>query len=207
MKNTKTTGNIMDKIRLVEIELTSQCNRQCSFCPNSYIDRHSQNENMNKHVFENLIKELSTFNYSNFISFSRYNEPFMHRDVLEKSIKYIREKLPFATLVCNTNGDFDYDGIDIDQLTVMDYDNNMDEFVDEHGTFRIMKLKKINNRAGALNIKQKERNFPCYEPQFFVGVDFNGSVVPCCNIRSDIKKHKRFILGNLKYIHLKKYLN
>lgn len=205
MKNTKNIGKAIDKIRLVELELTSQCNRTCGFCPNSYIDRHSENHKLNKHVFENLIQELARNNYSKFISFSRYNEPFMHRNILEERIRYIRMNLPNVTLVSNTNGDFSTLLVDIDQLTVMDYDNNKQEICTP--SYRVMKLGPINNRGGALDIKSKRRDFPCYEPTYFVGVDYTGDVMPCCNLRHDVKEHKPFILGNLNKNSLEEILN
>ena len=206
MKNIKTTGkSLLKQIRLIEIELTSQCNRQCSFCPNSYIDRHSKNKVLDEKVFKKLIKELDEHNYSGFISFSRYNEPFMHRDILEERIRYIRQHLDNVTLVTNTNGDFSTAMIDIDQITIMDYDNNKKEI--NTPTFRIMKLGKINNRGGALDIKKEIRTEPCFEPTFFVGIDYTGDVMPCCNLRNDVELHKPYILGNVKKNTLEEILN
>ena len=197
MKNIKDIGkSTIANIRLIEIELTSQCNRTCDFCPNSYIDRHSENKVLNKKVFEKLIKELDKHNYSKFISFSRYNEPFMHKDILNERIRYIRMNLPNVVLVSNTNGDFSTALVDIDQITIMDYDNNKKEMLTP--SFRIMRLGEINNRGGALDIKQKERDFPCYEPKHFVGIDYTGDVMPCCNLRHDVEEHKPYILGNIK---------
>ena len=196
---------MIDKIRLIEIELTSQCNRQCSFCPNSYIDRHSKNKVLDEKVFKKLIKELDEHNYSGFISFSRYNEPFMHRDILEERIRYIRQHLDNVTLVTNTNGDFSTAMIDIDQITVMDYDYNKKEILTP--TFRVMRLGEINNRGGALDIPQKLRTEPCFEPMYFVGIDYTGDVMPCCNLRHDVEEHKQYILGNLKDNTLEEILN
>jgi radical SAM protein with 4Fe4S-binding SPASM domain len=63
----------------------------------------------------------------------------------------------------------------------------------------MMRLGKINNRAGSLGIEKKYiRDFPCYEPNYFIGIDYTGDVVPCCNIRSDINNHKPYVLGNVK---------
>ena len=155
------------------------------------------------------------FNYSNYISFSRYNEPLSHRDILEDRIKYVRKVLPDAKLVMNTNGDYDWKDIDIDELTIMDYDNNMKK--EERGVFlsktnpkivRKMRLGKINNRAGVLDIKGNYvRNVHCFEPTYFVGIDYTGDVVPCCNIRHDVDIHKPFVLGNLKHKSLDKILS
>lgn len=206
MKNIKDIGkSVIANIRLIEIELTSQCNRICDFCPNSYIDRHSENKILDEKIFKKLIKELGEHNYSKFISFSRYNEPFMHRNILDERIRYIRMNLPNAILVSNTNGDFSTTMVDIDELTVMDYDNNKTEILTP--TYRVMKLENINNRGGALNIKQKKRDFPCYEPTHFVGIDYTGDIMPCCNLRHDVPEHKAYILGNLKKNNLEEILN
>ena len=96
----------------------------------------------------------------------------------------------------------------------MDYDNKLSdeecclEEIDGR-TIRHMKLKEVNvgNRAGALvQIKKKYvRDFPCFEPTHFVGVDYTGQVVPCCNIRHDVESHEPFVLGDLNHTHLGKF--
>lgn len=196
---------MISQIRLLELELFSFCNRTCNFCPNHYIDRLSDNKILDIGIFKKLVAELKSENYNGVISFSRYCEPFAFREILEDRIKYIRKQLPHIKLVCNTNGDYDWDGIDLDELTIMDYDIKMSK--EELGLYerdtkpyivRKMRLGKINNRAGALEVRKKfVRDFPCYEPSYFVGIDFNGSVNPCCNIRSDVNAHKDYVLGNL----------
>ena len=45
----------MNKVRLIEIELHSYCNRKCKWCPNNYIDRYSSNTFMNDEIFEKII--------------------------------------------------------------------------------------------------------------------------------------------------------
>ena len=92
-------------LNLVEIETFSFCNRRCWFCPNSYIDRHSDNVYMNDVMYDNILKELSTINYDKTISFSRYNEPLADRVIL-KRIKQARNILPESNLHTNTNGDY-----------------------------------------------------------------------------------------------------
>ena len=197
---------MLSQIRLIELELFSFCNRTCNFCPNHYIDRLSDNKILDIDIFKNLIAELKTEKYNGVISFSRYCEPFAFRDILESRIAYIRKELPHIKLVCNTNGDYDWEGIDLDELTMMDYDIKMSK--EELGLYerdtkpylvRKMRLGKINNRAGALKVRKKfVRDFSCYEPSYFVGIDFNGSINPCCNIRSDVSSHSDYVLGNLK---------
>jgi len=197
-------------IRLIEIELHSYCNRKCSFCPNSYIDRKSFKTELNEDIFLNLLNELSEQGFKNYISFSRYNEPLSDRPLLEKRIKQIRNILPDTTLVMNTNGDYDWLRLDVDELTIMDYDYYQEDFSYTRANghqIRFMNLGEINNRAGALDIEKKERTEPCFEPTYFVGVDYTGDIVPCCNIRHDVEIHKPYVLGNLKEDSLYNILN
>lgn len=197
---------MLTDVRLIEIELFSYCNRTCTFCPNHYVDRLSDNKVLPENIFKKIIQELVSYDYSNYISLSRYCEPLAFRDILEPRIAYIRKYLPNVKIVANTNGDYDYEGIDIDELTVMDYDFKLDK--SELGpvkrttkpfVVRNMRLGKINYRGGALPIRKSfVRDFPCYEPVHFIGIDYNGSVMPCCNLRSDVNLHKDYVLGSVK---------
>lgn len=117
-------------------------------------------------------------------------------------------------------------GLLIDELTIMDYDCkgiehcinklsnanvHITEIVDSkfvYGYYEDMKIlyyvdwpkhAKIEDRGGSLEkFSCTERNESCKEPLYFLGIDYNGNVVPCCNVRSDNPEHKSFILGNLK---------
>jgi len=186
-------------VRLIELEIHSYCNRTCLWCPNSYIDRHSSKINMDERLFKSIIDELSDLSFNKVISFSRYNEPFSDKELLMKRIAYIREMLHDVILVTNTNGDYDTSGVDIDQITEMDYDMNKKHYTSADGKYRVTGLTEINNRGGALQMKQVKRDFPCFEPKYFIGIDYTGMVTPCCNIRSDVPIHKPYVLGSLKF--------
>ena len=196
----------LSQIKLVEIELSSYCNRTCGWCPNSYIDRVSENNHLDFDVLTDLINELAEKGFAGVISFSRYNEPFADPESLTKAYNLIKEKLPDVKMVANTNGDFDYSSfIGKIEITEMDYDHNKEETVQDD--FRVMRLDNVNNRGGALKIKQDfKRTTPCYEPQQFVGINYDGTVSPCCNIRNDIPKHKPFIIGDLHDMNLEELL-
>jgi len=60
----------------------------------------------------------------------------------------------------------------------------------------------IEDRGGVINddtMKSKNnnniRNRRCDEPMYFLGIDYNGSVMPCCNLRHDL--HPSYIMGNI----------
>lgn len=61
------------------------------------------------------------------------------------------------------------------------------------------------NRAGSISderISKRKRNFPCYAPLHEIYIDYNGLVMPCCNMRSDVEAHKDFILGDANHSDL-----
>ena len=174
----------MKNVRLIEIELHSYCNRKCEFCPNSYIDRTFKRRLNIEKLYINVIVPLKNIEYSGYISFSRYNEPLADREHLINVLKLFNLHLPKAKLVFNTNGDYNTKNIPYADITIMDYDNLL-PFVP-------------NDRGGSLKQYSKvKRTIPCYEPKYFIGVDYTGDVVPCCNIRGDNINHKKFIFGNI----------
>ena len=69
---------------------------------------------------------------------------------------------------------------------------------------------KVNGctRGNSLDtIKPHKRNMPCVLPLKAIYIDYNGSVMPCCNLRSDIKEHERFIMGNVNDNTLEEIFN
>ena len=55
------------------------------------------------------------------------------------------------------------------------------------------------DRGGMLDFMRDnyERVSPCLIPFQHFYIDYNGCVVPCCNMRSDYKEHQKFIAGDL----------
>lgn len=95
-----------NQLKLIEIEVFSYCNRRCWFCANSDIDRHSNNKIMPEEMYLSIINQLEKINYSEEITYSRYNEPLAYKEIILKRISQARERLPAAKLRTNTNGDY-----------------------------------------------------------------------------------------------------
>lgn len=65
---------------------------------------------------------------------------------------------------------------------------------DRGGFFRF----DIYNKGNKMKLLNGQiRNIPCLEPKYFIGIDYNGDVTPCCQIRGDNPEHRKYILGNL----------
>lgn len=59
---------------------------------------------------------------------------------------------------------------------------------------------KLGNSRGdtvPLNIEHR-RTAPCFEPFTGIWIDWNGSVFPCCNLRSDAPEHQKYVVGVLQ---------
>lgn len=55
----------------------------------------------------------------------------------------------------------------------------------------------VNQSTIQFKSEKTLRKRPCFEPYRFVGIDFNGNVMPCCNLRSDHACHQKYVLGNI----------
>ena len=230
-------------VEKVEIEVFSYCNRKCWFCPNSFIDRQSENIYMDELLYRAILQDLKSIEYDKTISYSRYNEPLADRVILTR-LKQAQKCLPNALLHLNTNGD--YLGADLlkqlydcglRSINIQVYLDSDEEYSDNLVRLKIMarinrlgldaieqtgrsglkmnckleyKDMSINiyarnfestgcDRGGLLEICNADiRTSPCLSPFKEFIIDYNGSVMPCCNLRSDSPAHEGFIISNIQ---------
>lgn len=247
-----------NNINTIEIETFSYCNRKCWFCPNSIIDRHSNNIEMDENVYLHILEQLQMIGFEGKLSFSRYNEPLSQKELILKRIKQAREFCPRAVLATNTNGDYltrDYinelskAGLDYlniqcylakDELFDIELMEKKFELISERIGLQYEIIRKRSDRIevefthpymtivarardftqngctrgdSLETIEKKKRQYGCLIPYTSVYIDYNGKLVPCCNIRSDFDAHKPYILGDCtkesleEIFNNKKYLN
>lgn len=57
-----------------------------------------------------------------------------------------------------------------------------------------------NDRGGSIKLSNagNVRQSPCFEPTQSFTIDYDGSVVPCCNLRSDVPEHKDYVCGKIE---------
>jgi len=230
-------------ITLVELEPHAYCNRTCSFCPNSTIDRLTVKTTLDRPLYEGILEDLQSIDYDKVLRFARYSEP-MADDHIYDMVALARQHLPKAVLDIVTNGDyldaealnrlrevglsvlrisiymrkgiswsiaaaqqeiarlgqrikinpvwnlptastvgakFTYSGME-----VVVFSHNFDEVGYDRGQL----ITKLLDQAYV-------RQSPCFLVFSNFTVDFNGNVMPCCNLRSDHAGHGAFILGDL----------
>ena len=227
----------------IEIEVFSKCNRKCWFCPNSIIDRSTENHYMPENIYLKILDELKQINYSRTISFSRYNEPLLDRIIL-KRIEQARKYCPTAYIRTNTNGDFldsnylnELKQVGLNELEIQCYYGEKEDFSKEEFVLRLQQLvhkldietyelldtpsdrykaellfdgMKVyyfalnmticaNNRGEVLDkTVLHRRNQNCLVPFKNLYVDYTSKYMMCCNVRSDIEDHTRFVVGDAK---------
>ena len=114
------------------------------------------------------------------------NEKFDKNRIINNGMNKILDKLKLSvkeTIIDNESKiqfKLDYEGIDI-FYKASDFS--------QMGNSRGMSIKGVNSVY--------DRIFRCFYPFSDLYVDYNGFVMPCCNLRSDIESHKNLILGNL----------
>lgn len=145
-----------ENVKLVEIGISSFCNRKCWFCPNSIVDRFSQNIELDENLFIKILEELKEIDYSNSLYLHRYNEPLYNKWLLLKRIRQAREYLPKAIISINTNGDYltldylnDLNEVGVNMMYISYYYNGNDKNI-EFDLENIIKpgMLKLINKLG-----------------------------------------------------------
>jgi hypothetical protein len=93
-----------NNVEIINLEMSYQCNRKCDYCPVSTSNRQDVQKTISNKLVQKIVDELSQIRYENRISLNLYNEPLLDAS-LEEKISIFREKLPFANISFNSNGD------------------------------------------------------------------------------------------------------
>ena len=91
---------------IVEISVVAACNRRCPFCPVSddYYKKLGLSGVMKLPLYEKLLEDLSSIDYSGMILFSGESEPLLHKR-LDRLINSTKLFLPNCRIEVNSNGD------------------------------------------------------------------------------------------------------
>lgn len=201
----------------VEIEINSECNMACPYCPNSKAERVEKGR-MDRSLYVEIMRQLRDINYEGRISYHFYNEPTLSPD-LNEFVRLTREYLPKSRIELYSNGtlldqpkieQLIEDGVDRFALTKHFRANtdalesamqNLPE--DKRGKIRYQSFKDLSltNRGGSLNLNVKNikppLTLPCFIPKCALVITVKGNVVPC--YEDYFQKH---VMGNVKDTHI-----
>lgn len=178
----------------ISVEISTYCNRKCSYCPNYNYETPKLYADEN--IVYKAIDYLAELNYSGWISFSFYNEPTLDERLIT-FIKYANNKIPKATIMIFSNGDFlntekakEYKDAGVDQFIITIHDKNPDklfaklsEIQKEIGAsfyIQILKPENLQTRAGEIKIKTSKPFKYCDFIRNPV-IDKDGNMLICCN--------------------------
>lgn len=198
--------------RYVEFSLGNFCNRSCDFCPTAYIK--NEKRLIDPRLFDKAVKELVEISFDGLIIFSGFSEPFLNKSIYDY-ITLIKEKLPKATLLINSNGDLldkktikHIFNLGLDYLSISIYDEfrysyffklkeelNLDNFINLKN--RYSNFNK-NNRAGYLETKEYlPQPGGCFYPFYLMFINWNGNLLFCCHNFLEYNS-----IGNLEDVNL-----
>jgi hypothetical protein len=101
-----TTKTGIPVFSIVEISVVAACNRRCSFCPVSddYYKKVGLSGVMKQSLYEKILQDLKSIDYSGMILFSGESEPLLHKR-LDRLISRTKQMLPNTQIEVNSNGD------------------------------------------------------------------------------------------------------
>jgi len=195
---------VSDMFDTVEVEISTACNRRCSYCPNSKYDRNLP-ENMKKmdiDLFKKIVDELTRLGLQGRFHYHFYNEPLLDSRLVSL-IEYVRGNAPKLSSVIVSNGEY----LTVDMYKDLARAGVKEFFITEHsqkGTdnssaikeyrkdngesgakFCSMKMdtKDLLNRGGLLEIEKARRRAKtdCLRPSEVLQIDHEGNVILCCN--------------------------
>ncbi|MDM8563182.1 SPASM domain-containing protein [Candidatus Marithioploca araucensis] len=161
---------------IVNIETSSYCNRKCSYCPVSLDDSRKNQLYMTDELFNKILDELESINYSSTIVFNLYNEPLADKNIFLR-IKQARKSLPYSFLMFNSNGDY----IDSSSLNTLSEMGLNALFVTLHPPInkayqlddRLTDFQKLFKKIGR-DISQAEISAPLENGHIESNIDWNG---------------------------------
>lgn len=184
---------------LVEIEINSQCNLSCSYCPNS-IDERIEKGDMSRSLFEKIIQDLVKYNYQGQIAFEFYNEPLLAKEI-DYNIGYLKKNLPRTTLILYSNAlklnteeiFLKYINLGVDKFVITKHEQvEKLEFEDVYKKLSVDLKKRVDfknhkqikkfNRAGALKNLGGDlscRSLPCHIPSTVLTISVKGNILSC----------------------------
>ena len=233
-----------EHVELIEVETTSYCNRTCSFCPNSFIDRLSEKFTMPETTWRSIIQGLIEVDYRGTFVWSRYSEPLSEKRIVSR-VREVREAAPHSRICINSNGDYlnseylnELENAGLNRLwidiyfpddEVYDLESAMNyhekflkrinrkavlistspelahsiasdrmQIVSHVRNIVAMKAMDLSDRGGLVkSARRTARQAPCYAPYKHLVIDWDGSVVICCQLRSDSPAHRAGVVGRI----------
>ncbi len=198
-------AEVIEQPCLISIETINRCNSTCDFCPANRNSECRPYMKMDDELFEKIIGDLHSWNYSGYLNLYVNNEPLIDNKIEEK-YTYAKKMLPNAKMLLYTNGTLlsierfgKLAGV-VDKMIINNYSekltlhNNIREIYEYAKNDKVLKDKDITiqvryiheiltNRAGSAPNKKKKRKQHkiCIMPYTDITIYPNGVCGLCCS--------------------------
>lgn len=211
LKNYYSQNNNFPPFSQVLIETRTDCNKRCSFCPQSFYKRTV--ESMKWTVYKKIIDSLAEIGFAGRIALLVSNEPLLEHRLL-KMIKYAKKQSPRFFLDITTNGVLlsiakldELFSAGLDNININDYRSDREIEPDKISNNLIEIVENFrSNPKVTYNARSSNELLPNYAgviPQDYNAQDYgfcnfpfrklvfsvNGDVLLCCN---DFKQETNF---------------
>lgn len=187
-----------ERFSAIEIEINSNCNMSCTYCPNSGHERLEQGD-MSPEQFEKIMVQLKEIDFKGRVSYHFYNEPLLSKN-LNAFVKMTREYLPDCVIVIYSNGTLltkskleDLFSIGVTSFYITKHEDvkkgyvfsktyeSLSEDFKKRIHYQGFNEIDFSNRAGLLDdIGSKDVSaIPCFLPLYLVVITLKGDVLPC----------------------------
>ncbi|MFH1285218.1 MAG: radical SAM/SPASM domain-containing protein [Candidatus Micrarchaeota archaeon] len=193
----------------VELETITNCNRRCSYCPNSKTPKTPRL--MEETIFKKAVADLADINYSGILAPHFYGEPLLDSR-LPNLLSYAKQKLPNTSILLYTNGDYlsrelflKLKDSGVNDFFVTEHENKPPKkFMEWHASASASDKKHIifqkmnensilSNRGGAAVVAHKKPFSKCSIPRNNLVINADGNVLLCCN-----DFFGKYVFGNIK---------
>lgn len=221
----------LTNLGVIEVEVNTQCNRSCSYCPVSRIPRLETGE-MGINVYHCLLHQLQAIRFRGAQTFHWYSEPLIFKK-LSLYVQLSKKYLPDCRRIIYSNGDY----LTIKKIESLIQDGITGFVVTQHEApprtfqniykklpyelrekiiYRDFSEMTLTSRTGLISshISDNNENQPCNNPSRHIVCSTHGNVIPCTEDFRQINQMGNIlhtslvdIWNNEKYIKFRRELS
>ncbi len=224
----------LGQLQAVEIEINHNCNRACSYCPNSSLERKTKGM-MSGEFYQFVLQKFADISFTGRISLDFYNEPMLHPQ-LERLISLTREVLPSTQLHLYSNGTLltqekfvSLENLGVARFVITRHEADVDSkkpYIFDETLKKLTKIQqdkliyrdhtalRLFNRGGLLkHLGTGLALHPCHLPSHMMTVTVDGRILSCFEdfneelVFGDLKTQNLIDIWNSeKYVTFRKNL-
>jgi len=192
---------INSTLKSIELNITTVCNRSCSFCPHSwgFKSEDTRQKFMSLETIDRFIELIK--DYKNNITLCGMGEPTLHPQIAEilDKLQVLNNKITLITNAYKLNEIKDHLGKIRPRISLYEPMELPDIEYDLIDYTKEGENEYFNNRSYGDGL-----NKPCYFPSYKLVIDTNGGILPCDNNWQNVLHLSNIHDNDLKIIWLEK---